>query len=43
VLGEACAVRTAFGRARVAEGVKTGVPTVQSHLHPQVFDGGRGV
>jgi hypothetical protein len=43
VLGEACAAWTVFGRARVAEGVETGVPTVQSHLRAQVFDGGRGV
>jgi hypothetical protein len=43
VLGEACAARTVFGRAQVAEGVETGVPTVQSHLHAQVFDSGRGI
>jgi hypothetical protein len=43
VLGEACAARSVFGRARLAEGVKTGVLTVQSHMHAQVFDGGRGV
>jgi hypothetical protein len=43
VLGEACAARTVFGWARVAEGVETGVPTVQSHLRAQVFDSGCGI
>jgi hypothetical protein len=43
VLGEACAARTVFGWARVAEGVEMGVPTVQSHLCTQVFNDGRGV
>jgi hypothetical protein len=43
VLVKACAARTAFGRAWVAEGVETDVPTVQSHLRAQVFDGGRDV
>jgi hypothetical protein len=43
VLVEACAARTAFGRARAAEGIETDVPTVQSHLRAQVFDGGRGI
>jgi hypothetical protein len=43
VLGEACAARSVFGQARLAKGVETGVPTVQSHLRAQVFDGGRGV
>jgi hypothetical protein len=32
-----------FGWAWVAEGIETGVLTVQSHLRTQVFDGGRGV
>jgi hypothetical protein len=32
-----------LGRARVAEGVETGVPTIQSHLRAQVFDSGRNV
>jgi hypothetical protein len=43
MLGEACAAWMVFGRARVAKGVETGMPTVQSYLHAQVFDGGRGV
>jgi hypothetical protein len=43
VLGEACVARMVFGRARVAKGVETGVPTIQSHLRTQVFDGGCGV
>jgi hypothetical protein len=43
VLVKACAAQTAFGWARVAEGIEMDVPTVQSHLHAQVFDGGRGV
>jgi hypothetical protein len=43
VLGEACAARTVFGWARVAEGVETSMPTVQSHLRAQVFDGCRGI
>jgi hypothetical protein len=43
VLGYACAARSVFGQTRVAEGVETGVPTVQSRPRAQVLDSGRDV